>query len=180
MSPLPHPGQALFLLRLLPLLPLKHIGGAINSSYSSIRFEQPFKMKVSGSYAAITALAATANARHLLVRSEPTVAVSLADNGVSPRPTEAPEYDLLRRADQGTLLYAPDNTCGFISGLEGAGYTCFGTYTCAFSKSKDEGHVACCADGVCNMRFNCIDSVGYSSSSQCTGGCDVDALTLKW
>ncbi|KAH6996781.1 hypothetical protein EDB80DRAFT_688169 [Ilyonectria destructans] len=136
-------------------------------------------MKVSGSYAAITALAATANARHLLVRSEPTVAVSLADNGVSPRPTEAPEYDLLRRADQGTLLYAPDNTCGFISGLEGAGYTCFGTYTCAFSISKDEGHVACCADSVCNMRFACIDYAGYFSSSQCTGGCDVDALTLK-
>ncbi|KAH7155300.1 hypothetical protein B0J13DRAFT_222817 [Dactylonectria estremocensis] len=136
-------------------------------------------MKVSGSCAAVAALAATTNARHL-IRSEPTVAVSLADNGVSPRPTDGPDYDLLRRADDtGTLLYAPDNTCGFISGLEGAGYTCFGTYTCAFTISGDQGHVGCCESGVCNYRYKCVDFDGYFSSSLCNDGCEVDILTLK-
>ncbi|KAF7533868.1 hypothetical protein G7Z17_g13454 [Cylindrodendrum hubeiense] len=135
-------------------------------------------MKVTGSYAAIAALAATANAR-FLARSEPTAVVALADDGVSPRPTDAPEYDLLRRAESGTLLYAPDNTCGFISGREGAGYTCFGTYTCAFSISSDEGHIGCCADGVCNMRYSCVDYDGYYSSSACEDGCEIDVLTLK-
>ncbi|KPM39443.1 hypothetical protein AK830_g7110 [Neonectria ditissima] len=135
-------------------------------------------MKVSSSYAAIAALSATTNAMQL-IRSEPTVAVALADDGVSPRPTEAPKYDLFRRADNGTMLYAPDNTCGYISGRQGAGYTCFGSATCAFSVSDDEGHVACCDNGECNMRFSCVDSVGYFSKSECGDGCEVDALTLK-
>ncbi|KAK7429260.1 hypothetical protein QQZ08_004270 [Neonectria magnoliae] len=134
-------------------------------------------MKVSASFAALAALSATANAMHLL-RSEPTAPVAPADDGVSPRPTDAPNYDLFRRADKGTMLYAPDNTCGYISGRQGAGYTCFGSATCAFSVAKDEGHVACCANGECNMRFSCVDNQAYSAG-ECDGGCEVDVLTLK-
>lgn len=137
-------------------------------------------MKVSATYAALAALAAVANARHV-VRSmpEPTHSFQLPDDGVSPRPTQA-AMELFRRADDLTTLWAPDNTCGYISGRQGAAYTCNGDYQCAFETESSTGNVGCCSAGVCNMRYSCVDFDSYWSSSACDDGCAVDANTLKW
>lgn len=136
-------------------------------------------MKAPITYAAIAALAGVANCRHV-IRSvpEPTHNLELPSDGVSPRPTEA-VMELFRRADDLTTLWAPDNTCGYISGREGAAYTCNGDYQCAFATASSTGNVGCCSGGVCNMRYGCVDYVSYWSSSACDNGCKVDANTLK-
>ncbi|KAH6874012.1 hypothetical protein B0T10DRAFT_588154 [Thelonectria olida] len=136
-------------------------------------------MKASDTYAAIAALSAVANARHLIRSAlEPTRNFQLPDDGVSPRPTEA-VIEFFRRADKLTTLWAPDNTCGYISGLRGAAYTCNGDYQCAFEIESSTGNVGCCSAGVCNMRYSCIDYKSYSSSSACDNSCRVDANILK-
>ena len=144
-------------------------------------------MKASRSHIAIAALFATANARNLDL-PKPTGAFVLLLDGISPRPTSAPLglHELLRRAGttttDETVLVAPDNTCGYISGRPGAGYTCFGDATCVFftSATSRAGAVACCNSAECNLRLTCIDYVNYWTSSKCDGGCEVDAYTLKW
>ncbi|UKZ64549.1 uncharacterized protein TrAtP1_005764 [Trichoderma atroviride] len=77
----------------------------------------------------------------------------------------------------------PDATCGFISGLAGAGYTCGVGATCVFftasQSSQAPGHVACCNSNECNARNVCIDYNEYFSQSKCDNGCAVDTFTLK-
>ncbi|KAH6900113.1 hypothetical protein B0T10DRAFT_15626 [Thelonectria olida] len=136
-------------------------------------------MKASITYAAVAALAGVSNARNLIRSApEPTHSFELPSDGVSPRPTEA-VMELFRRADELTTLWAPDNTCGYISGLRGAAYTCNGDYQCAFETASSAGNVGCCSAGVCNMRYKCINYEEYYSSSACVDGCVVDADTLK-
>lgn len=138
-------------------------------------------MKASTRYAALAALIGVANARNL-IRSmpEPTHNFQLPSDGVSPRPTQA-AMELFRRDNNDlTTLWAPDNTCGYISGLRGAAYTCNDNYQCAFETASSTGNVGCCSGGVCNMRYDCIDYDNYWSSSACNNGCAVDANTLKW
>ncbi|CAM1504148.1 Fc.00g017390.m01.CDS01 [Cosmosporella sp. VM-42] len=144
-------------------------------------------MKASRSHVAIAALVATANARNLALPN-PTASFELPLDGISPRPTKAPVglHELFRRASESsttdeTVLVAPDNTCGYISGRPGAGYTCFGDATCVFftSATDRDGAVACCNTAECNLRLTCIDYTEFFSSSACDGGCEVDAYTLK-
>ncbi|KAF7551955.1 hypothetical protein G7046_g7569 [Stylonectria norvegica] len=143
-------------------------------------------MKVSTTYAAIAALSATANAWELSI-PEATGTVVLPLNGFTPKPTGIPAgiHELFRRASttssDETVLVAPDNTCGYISGRPGAGYTCFGSATCVFYTSRADRHgaVACCNTEVCNYRLSCIDYNDFYTSSKCDGGCEVDIYTLK-
>lgn len=50
-----------------------------------------------------------------------TLVPEIPGDAMTPRPTSPPELrrDLFRRATETTVYYAPDNTCGFLSGFEG-------------------------------------------------------------
>ncbi|KAL7926649.1 hypothetical protein ACQKWADRAFT_145797 [Trichoderma austrokoningii] len=144
--------------------------------------------KATSFYAAFAALLAAVEARNLhLPRA--TAASDFDFGGFSPKPTSPPDFPfhqaLQRRAASSsspTVVYvAPDATCGFISGLAGAGYTCGVGATCVFftAVSQEPGHVACCDSTVCNARNVCIDYNQYFSQSKCDDGCAVDTFTLK-
>ncbi|KAH6607990.1 hypothetical protein Trco_004303 [Trichoderma cornu-damae] len=137
-------------------------------------------------YAAFAALLAAVDARNLH-QPRATAASGYGFGGFSPKPTTAPDFPfhqaLHRRAVSSSpdvVYVAPDATCGYISGLAGAGYTCGVGATCVFfTSSTAPGHVACCNTVDCNARNVCIDYVGYFSQSKCDNGCAVDTFTLK-
>ncbi|KAI0124938.1 hypothetical protein BJ170DRAFT_482691 [Xylariales sp. AK1849] len=88
-------------------------------------------------------------------------------------------HELLRRDEVETILVGPDNTCGYVSGLLGAAYTCGNTAAyCAFVTTASYGAVACCDTAECAFRVDCVD-YQQISSSQCDNGCMVDAFTVK-
>ncbi|KAI1873821.1 uncharacterized protein JN550_003090 [Neoarthrinium moseri] len=127
-----------------------------------------------------------------------TAVRALALESTIPRPTEAsipdptlqlPEIteppspsvvkELLRRADVETVLVAPDNTCGYVSGLLGAAYTCGNTNGyCAFITTAAFGAVACCNSGGCDFRTDCRDREQISDGD-CGNGCMNDIYTVK-
>jgi len=117
------------------------------------------------------------------------LASSLVLEGWSPKPTSPPELRrMLRRQsndddedDDESMLVAPDATCGYISGLEGAHYTCVGDFSCVMytASSTSSGNVACCNDRNCNLRVTCINYEEFYSSSACNDACRVDGFTVK-
>lgn len=137
---------------------------------------------------ALCAFAALAEAR-LSIPPQPTVAADYALEGISPKPTAAPGvHELLKRqsasgsiSSDTTVLVAPDNTCGFISGRPGAAYSCGVGGTCLFltAEAPRTGNVACCDGEDCNFRATCIDYDQYYTQSICDDGCKVDAYTTK-
>jgi hypothetical protein len=147
--------------------------------------------KATSVYAAFAALLAAVDARNLH-QPRATAASGFDFGGFSPKPTSPPDFPfhqaLQRRAASSsspTVVYlAPDATCGYISGLAGAGYTCGVGATCVFftasQSSQAPGHVACCNSSECNARNVCIDYNEYFSQSKCDNGCAVDTFTLKW
>ncbi|KAL7951041.1 hypothetical protein V8C42DRAFT_308355 [Trichoderma barbatum] len=145
--------------------------------------------KAAGFYAALAALLAAADARNLNQLPRATAASDYAFDGFSPKPTEAIKFPfhhaIQRRAGSSsssaeTVYLAPDATCGFISGLAGAGYTCGVSATCVFfTSSTAPGHVACCNSVECNARNTCINYEEFFSSSKCNDGCRLDTFTLK-
>lgn len=113
-----------------------------------------------------------------------TLLPSIHADAMSPRPTEAPAFhELLRRQSSGeTVLVAPDNTCGYVSGLPGAGYACNAvSATCVLAPSTTgrRGFVGCCDTADCGIRLTCLDLTQISSSSLCDNGCMVDTFTVK-
>lgn len=144
-------------------------------------------MKTSGLLAAVAGLAAVCDARVRVHVPRATIAAILPLDGMSPMPTAPPVFHELRRrqldsSTDDTVLVAPDNTCGYISGRIGAAYTCNNGAQCVFltASSTVSGAVACCNEELCGFRVACVDYNQYFSSSVCDGGCQVDALTLKW
>ncbi|KAL7960280.1 hypothetical protein V8C34DRAFT_74346 [Trichoderma compactum] len=147
--------------------------------------------KATSVYAALAALLAAADARNLNKLPRATADSDYAFDGFSPKPTEPINFPfhqaLQRRAGSSStsspevVYLAPDATCGYISGLAGAGYTCGASATCVFftSSAAGPGHVACCDSQDCNARNVCIDYEGYFSQSKCNDGCKVDTFTLK-
>ncbi|RYP51756.1 hypothetical protein DL768_002979 [Monosporascus sp. mg162] len=88
--------------------------------------------------------------------------------------------DLKKRQDANTVLFAPDNTCGYISGRPGAVYSCqVQTEICAFASASGFGFVGCCNDSDCGMRATCLDYEQVYSSSLCNDGCLYDTFTAK-
>lgn len=143
---------------------------------------------------AVTALLSQTSAWRLDL-PKATVSVDLPLDGWTPKPTPPPGglRSLRKRQfndeegddedeDGTTVLLAPDNTCGYVSGRPGAHFTCSGTYDCVFftASAPLTGNVACCDDFNCGVRIDCINYEEYYSSSACDDGCDVDAFTLKW
>lgn len=54
-----------------------------------------------------------------------TSSYGLHPQGWTPRPTQAPEYKLLRRSESvQTLIWADNNTCGYLSGIKSADLCC--------------------------------------------------------
>ncbi|TDZ23380.1 hypothetical protein Cob_v003665 [Colletotrichum orbiculare MAFF 240422] len=128
-------------------------------------------------------LSSVANAR-LYEVPEATTIFNLPLDQFSPQPTKAPAYaDLKRRqaSTTTTVLVAPDNTCGYISGRAGAAYTCGSAANCVFftASGRNPGRVACCDAAECGARRTCYDRNQVSSSSLCNDGCLVDQFTLK-
>lgn len=99
-----------------------------------------------------------------------TTSYGLHPQGLTPRPTRAPEYNIIGRDEMvETLIWAPDNTCGYLSGIESTESKCPGTaiheltkallgssYTCGggrcaylLSSSKSWGNIECCSTGPC-------------------------------
>ena len=134
-----------------------------------------------------------------------TSPASAGDLIFPPEPTAAPKVhaDLFRRQNVMTDLIAPDNTCGFISGLAGTCFTSAVMRTCAnrFSTgaafycnpeteicaffpgtSSTYGFIGCCdpLNFNCGARVTCVDSSQYYYSSICDNGCEKDTFTLKW
>ncbi|EPE07994.1 hypothetical protein F503_00777 [Ophiostoma piceae UAMH 11346] len=98
-------------------------------------------------------------------------------------PTSPPQVnaELVRRAGT-TLYFAPDNTCGYLTGDSDIAYTCNNADAqCAISTpSANTGYIGCCEDGNCaGYHVACVDSEAYSSSSACGTSCRADTLTLK-
>ncbi|KAI3323789.1 hypothetical protein HD806DRAFT_74019 [Xylariaceae sp. AK1471] len=97
-----------------------------------------------------------------------------------PEITEGPSIkELMKRAGDTTVLVAPDNTCGYVSGRAGAAYTCGEDYTCGFVIQEGFGAVGCCTGSVCGLRATCLDYQDIYSSSACDDGCLQDTFTAK-
>ncbi|KIH86654.1 hypothetical protein SPBR_08417 [Sporothrix brasiliensis 5110] len=106
-------------------------------------------------------------------------------DAMSPKPTSPPELrrnNLFRRASsETTVYYAPDNTCGFLSGKKDDAYTCNDVSAqCAIITLSKSGYIGCCDDGDCGgFHLGCVDSSAFFSSSACGSSCQSDTFTLK-
>lgn len=114
-----------------------------------------------------------------------TILPTIAADSVSPRPTLPPSFQGLRKrqtSSSDTFIIGPDQTCGFISGLPGAGFACdAASDTCVLvpATSAIPGFVGCCDDQDCGFRVTCLDYDQVSLSSLCDNGCLMDTYTLK-
>lgn len=153
-------------------------------------------MKASSASVAFAAMAATANGRNVDMPAATGVSEFPSD-GVSPKPTLAAVglHELLRRevgpfnpdpanpTDGFSYVVAPDNTCGYIAGRIGAGYTCNSVATCIFALATDggQGYMGCClinsSTTTCGYRASCVN---LAESKGCTGGCAADASVTRW
>ncbi|KAH8907079.1 hypothetical protein BR93DRAFT_968628 [Coniochaeta sp. PMI_546] len=135
-------------------------------------------------YFSSAVLSTTVQALAFWAPTETFVPTIVADS-VSPRPTLPPSIRGLRKrqtSSSDTFLIGPDQTCGFISGLPGAGFACdAATDSCVLvpATSATPGFVGCCDDQDCGFRVTCLDYNEVSSSSLCDNGCMVDTFTVK-
>lgn len=157
----------------------------LDSGFAPIRKTTTIMIKTSGALAAIAAFVAAADARLQLPKATGSMVLPL--DGISPKPTTPPTvHDLRRRQDSSsskeTVLVAPDETCGYISGRFGASYFCNGGAQCVFltASSTVAGAVACCNEEQCGFRVACVDYEELQDSSLCDNGCKQDIYTLKW
>ncbi|KFG82826.1 hypothetical protein MANI_008140 [Metarhizium anisopliae] len=127
---------------------------------------------------AFMALLAGVEARNLVPKqARATASVVLADDGMSPRPTPPPGWDrfepkhLFGRATSTqtplTMMIAPDNTCGWISGSYAVPYSCGLGATCGLVQAQKtfSGMIMCYNSVAFNFRFACVDYNMYQSSS---------------
>ena len=121
---------------------------------------------------AVAALGTTVNGRAFW-QPRATATVKMAAEGNPPAPTLPPKMSELRKRADAVVLVAPDNTCGYISGLPGAAYFCGKGATCAFipATAPAPGAVACFVGEDVAVRVTCFDAVAVSSSSRCDNGC---------
>ncbi|KAK1832154.1 hypothetical protein QBC39DRAFT_75804 [Podospora conica] len=101
----------------------------------------------------------------------------------TPKPTvpAALHHYLRRQNSDQTVLLAPDNTCGYVSGQSSAAYTCVGTTNrCVFVTALDGGYGAagCCDSFECGFRVTCVDYAQLESSA-CDASCLSDTFTEK-
>ncbi|KAK5660976.1 hypothetical protein OQA88_12352 [Cercophora sp. LCS_1] len=113
-----------------------------------------------------------------------TAALVIPADAQSPRPTIGPALHqyLKRQSNEQTVLVAPDNTCGYVSGQSAAVYTCVdSTNHCVFVTALDGGAGAagCCNNNECGFRVACLDYEQIVSSSLCDANCKADSFTEK-
>ncbi|TWU74921.1 hypothetical protein ED733_004570 [Metarhizium rileyi] len=124
-------------------------------------------------------------------QAEATASVALPDDGVSPRPTPPPGWErfeprhLFGRAVTSTqtpltMMIAPDNTCGWISGNFAVAYTCGVGATCGIVQAQKtfSGMIMCFDNVAYNFRVACVDYQMYQSSS-CDHLCAENTLIVK-
>lgn len=144
-------------------------------------------MKVSTSRLATLVAAISATEAATLSHLQPTPLVDdlrLAYEGMSPKPTAPPELELKRRdaaSSPFTVYTAADVTCGYISGLAAAPWSCYNPKaSCVLytSSAKGPGRFACCdlADG-CSLQTSCIP---YSAYGSCNDLCKANNYVVKW
>ncbi|OAQ74295.1 transmembrane alpha-helix domain-containing protein [Pochonia chlamydosporia 170] len=140
---------------------------------------------------AVAALSTAVQGLNMAPRAaKQTASAVLADDGISPRPTPPPGWDrfepenLFRRATTSktplTMMIAPDNTCGFISGSYAIPYTCGRSATCGIVQAQQtfSGMIMCFDSQAFNFRFACVDNAMYQSSS-CDHLCAENTQILK-
>ncbi|CAK7216023.1 hypothetical protein SCUCBS95973_002664 [Sporothrix curviconia] len=112
-----------------------------------------------------------------------TVVPEIPGDGMTPKPTAPPELrrHLANRDTGTTVFYAPDNTCGFLSGSSENAYTCNDVDAqCAIITLSKSGYIGCCDDGDCGgFHLSCVDSSQFYSASDCDSSCASDTFTLK-
>ncbi|CAK7208700.1 hypothetical protein SBRCBS47491_000180 [Sporothrix bragantina] len=112
-----------------------------------------------------------------------TVLPEIPGDAMSPKPTSPPELrrQLVNRDTGTTVYYAPDNTCGYLSGMSDNAYTCNdGDAQCAIITLSKSGFIGCCDDGECGgFHLTCIDSSQFNSGTVCGSSCASDTFTLK-
>ncbi|KAF2663484.1 hypothetical protein BT63DRAFT_461210 [Microthyrium microscopicum] len=107
--------------------------------------------------------------------------------GASPRPTDGPNFELMRKRgveralSSGQLVgyFAPDATCGYNSGKLGAPITCQPGHTCAAVAAIGNvpGAIGCCSSG-CNFVTLCYNLADVQAS-KCDHACQQDADVLQ-
>ncbi|KHN95872.1 uncharacterized protein MAM_06234 [Metarhizium album ARSEF 1941] len=141
---------------------------------------------------AVAALPTVVLARDLVLnQARATASVVLAADAVSPRPTPPPGWDrfepkhLFGRAASSqtplTMMIAPDNTCGWISGSYAIPYSCGPGATCGLVQAQEtfSGMAVCYNSVGFGFRFACVDYNMYKSSS-CDHLCAENTQIVKW
>ncbi|EAA27956.1 hypothetical protein GE21DRAFT_3252 [Neurospora crassa] len=120
--------------------------------------------------------------------------VIIPSDAQTPRPTLPPtlHHELFKRQVSGsasgsgsygdTIFVAPDNTCGYVSGLPGAAFTCVDPANyCVFIPSSGTipGAAGCCNPKLCGFRVACMDYSEVLVQSKCDDGCMADTYTAK-
>ncbi|KAK3949346.1 hypothetical protein QBC32DRAFT_266931 [Pseudoneurospora amorphoporcata] len=120
--------------------------------------------------------------------------VIIPSDAQTPKPTlpPTPHHELFKRQVSGsasgsgsygdTIFIAPDNTCGYVSGLAGAAFTCIDpANSCVFIPSSGSipGAAGCCNTKLCGFRVACMDYSEVLVQSKCDDGCMADTYTAK-
>ncbi|KAH7039830.1 uncharacterized protein B0I36DRAFT_378938 [Microdochium trichocladiopsis] len=119
---------------------------------------------------------------------EPRVPKQTADvvaTAVLSQTTPAPEgppalmYARAAGTFTGTLLLAPDNVCGYVSGDASRPWSCDATDKCGFA-TVNGGWAACCKGLSCSIsQVACVDRAAVSTASLCGSSCLSDPGTRK-
>ncbi|CAK7273683.1 hypothetical protein SEPCBS119000_005785 [Sporothrix epigloea] len=112
-----------------------------------------------------------------------TVLPEIPGDAMTPRPTSPPELrrHMFQRDVATTVFYAPDNTCGYLSGQQDNAYTCNDVNAqCAIITLSKSGFIGCCDNNDCGgFHLSCVDSSQFYSASACGSSCASDTFTLK-
>ncbi|CAK7563802.1 MAG: hypothetical protein SEPTF4163_001679 [Sporothrix epigloea] len=112
-----------------------------------------------------------------------TVLPEIPGDAMTPKPTSPPELRrrLFNRDVGTTVFYAPDNTCGYMSGNQENAYTCNDVNAqCAIITLSKNGFIGCCDNNDCGgFHLSCVDSSQFYSASICGSSCASDTFTLK-
>jgi len=107
------------------------------------------------------------------------VATAVSSQTTAPPAAELVQARQATSAFSGTVLIAPDNVCGYISGDASSPWSCDTTDKCGFA-TESGGWAACCRGTACSIsQVACIDRAAYLTSSLCNSACANDIGTRK-
>ncbi|RYO79956.1 hypothetical protein DL764_009953 [Monosporascus ibericus] len=108
--------------------------------------------------------------------------------GISPLPTNLPfnPAELFKRQEDSfttlTDIYAPDRTCGYVSGSAGAHLVCDMGATCLFLlvDGAPGGRACCEGEDTCSASIECYDRTAATNLASCDESCQTNRFYLKW